>query len=472
MDTGTIGHNASDLNGELSWLEEIIDTRLRLTSGQKPRYRDIDRIKPPSLRRSKSAYAGFLSEHGLGSMERFLLILTMAPHIRPDVLDSFYGRMRGEGDTSRWTANRTGTEGQSPDNDTDRAETPANAPAAVRHHSGFLPTGETAMFLYAGDDLEKRFHLLKVFERSHPLTRDRILWLDDVPPGEPMLQGRLRISDSTLQLFTTGEATKPIFDPDFLMAPLSTPFGPDDLVHAGQMHHPLGQIEAFLQNRESLTNRWQEGKHHRPGLKVLFYGPSGTGKTLAAALIGKKTGVDAFRIDLSAVVSKYIGETEKNLSRIFDRAENRDWILFFDEADALFGKRTSITDSHDRYSNMETNSASSLFLTLLEHYRGLAILSLDLDDTLVKSLHRHFQLAVHFPMPGVEERLQLWKEGFGKSVRLDRDVDLKHLAASHELSGGTIMNVIRFATLHALHRKSRKVGLADILEGIVHHKPD
>lgn len=468
MDTTTIRHNASDLNEELNWLAEIIDTRLRLSTGQKPRYRDIDRIKPPSLRRSKSAYAGFIAGHGLGPMERFLLILAIAPHIRPDMLDSFYGRMRDEVESTRGTASRTGPPEGSLENDAD----PADAPAAVRHHSGFIPTGETAVFLFAGDDLEKRFLLLKTFERSHPLTREQVLWLDDVQPGEPMLKGRLRISDAALRLFTTGEATKSVFDPDFLMAPLSTPFGPDDLVHAGQLHQPLGQIEAYLQNRESLTNQWQGGKHHHPGLKVLFYGPAGTGKTLAAALIGKKTGVDVYRIDLSAVTSKYIGETEKNLSRILERAENRNWILFFDEADALFGKRTSVADAHDRYSNADTSPASSLFLTLLENYRGLAILSLDLGDTPGKDLYRRFHLAVHFPMPGMEERLQLWKDGFGKSVRLDRHVDLKHLAATHELSGGTIMNVIRFATLHALHRKSRKVDLIDILEGIVHHKPD
>jgi len=469
MDTATITYNASDLDREMAWLAEVIDMRIRLKTGQKSRYRNATKIKPPSLRRSKSEYGRFVLEHGLEAPERFLLILAIAPHIRPDVLDAYFGWMRQE--------TYTGHDDAKPEKTADPAASgkPLTVPAAARHHQGFLPTGETAVFLFADDDVEKRLQLLKAFERSHPFTRQKVLRLEEPPPGQPTLSGQLLISEAALRLFTTGEILPPGFDPDFPATRMHSEMQWEDLVLAGQVQPSLGRIEAFLRNRDSLTSQWRQEKHHTAGLAVLFFGPSGTGKALAATLLGKKTGVDVYRVDLSAVVSKYIGETEKNLSRIFEKAEAREWILFFDEADALFGKRTAASDAHDRYSNQYSDTASaqaaSLLLSFMENFAGLAILSMDLHDKPADRLLRHFEQAVHFSMPGEEERLLLWKEGFGKGVRLDRSVDLKYLAATYELSGGTIMKVIRFANLNALRRNSRKVALDDILEGIVHHKP-
>jgi len=113
------------------------------------------------------------------------------------------------------------------------------------------------------------------------------------------------------------------------------------------------EIKAWIEHRQTLMRDWGLEKQIKPGFRSLFYGPPGTGKTFTASLLGKSTGLDVYRIDLSLVVSKYIGETEKNLSTVFDQAERNDWILFFDEADALFGKRTQVSSSHDRYANQE-----------------------------------------------------------------------------------------------------------------------
>jgi len=461
MDAISIRMSAADLDAEMNWLARIIDMRIRLEEGLKTRHHDAAKFKPPSLERSKSGYGRFVTEHGLSDPERFLLILAVTPHIRPGLLDVFAGWMRGKADKTSMHA------GKLPDG-TD----PSPIRTAVREHSGFIPTGETALFLYAGDDLEKRLIMLEAFNRNHIFSREQVLRLDEPPPGEPMLMAKLRLSDSALRLFTTGEEQQPGFDPDFPAVPLSTDLSREDLIHSGHLRQPLGQIEAYLKNRETLDSQWREEKHHRPGLNVLFYGPAGTGKTLAASLLSKFSGVYAYRIDLSAVISKYIGETEKNLSRIFEKAENREIILFFDEADALFGKRTEVRDSHDRYANLQTFHALSLFLSYLDQYPGLAILCVDDYYRPPPRLQRHFHISVHFSLPGVEERLQLWEKGFGKQTKRDRDVDLKHLAASFELSGGSIMNAIRFAILRALHRKSMKVALADILEGIAHHKDE
>ena len=128
-------------------------------------------------------------------------------------------------------------------------------------------------------------------------------------------------------------------------------------------------------------------KRVKPGYRALFHGPPGTGKTLTATLLGKHTGRPVFRIDLSRVVSKYIGETEKNLSRLFDKAEHKDWILFFDEADALFGKRTEIRDAHDKYANQEV----AYLLQRIESYAGLVILATNQRGNIDEAFLRRFQ---------------------------------------------------------------------------------
>jgi len=127
--------------------------------------------------------------------------------------------------------------------------------------------------------------------------------------------------------------------------PLRTKMEWDELVLSDEVLRQIKKIESWVLHRNKLMEEWGVGRFLKPGYKTLFYGPPGTGKTLTAAMLGKKTGREVYRIDLSQVVSKYIGETEKNLASLFDRAENNDWILFFDEADALFGKRTNVKDS-------------------------------------------------------------------------------------------------------------------------------
>lgn len=136
-------------------------------------------------------------------------------------------------------------------------------------------------------------------------------------------------------------------------------------------------------------------KKIKPGYRCLFAGPGGTGKTLAAALLGKECNMDVYRIDLSMVISKYIGETEKNLAKLFDEAEYKDRILFFDEADALFGKRTEVKDSHDRFANLEV----SYLLQRLENYPGLVILATNLKSNMDEAFTRRFQSVIHFSAP-------------------------------------------------------------------------
>src|SRR5262249_21825494 len=144
------------------------------------------------------------------------------------------------------------------------------------------------------------------------------------------------------------------------------------------------------------------------GISALFAGESGTGKTLAAEIIAAELGLDLYRIDLSGVVSKYIGETEKNLRRVFDAAERGGTILCFDEADALFGKRSEVKDSHDRYANIEVN----YLLQRMEEYRGLAILTTNIKTALDEAFRRRIRFVIDFPFPGPDDRERMWRRAF------------------------------------------------------------
>src|SRR5690606_23710160 len=169
-----------------------------------------------------------------------------------------------------------------------------------------------------------------------------------------------------------------------------------------------------------------------------------------------------YRIDLSQVVSKYIGETEKNLEKVFRKAENKNWILFFDEADALFGKRSLVQNAHDKYANQEV----SYLLQRVEDFPGLIILASNFKSNIDQAFIRRFNAIIHFPMPNHLERHQLWKTSVPPKAELAEDVDLLALAGKYELSGSAILSVIHYASLQTIHRNSNRILSQDIQEGI------
>jgi SpoVK/Ycf46/Vps4 family AAA+-type ATPase len=173
------------------------------------------------------------------------------------------------------------------------------------------------------------------------------------------------------------------------------------------------------------------------GINALFVGPSGTGKTMAAEIIANELGLELYKIDLSGVVSKYIGETEKNLDRIFTAAENANAILFFDEADALFGKRSEASDAHDRYANIEI----AYLLQQMEEYDGVAILATNLRRNLDESFVRRLAFTVHFPFPDEDHRRRIWERIWPREMPLADGLDLEFLANRFKLSGGSIKNI-------------------------------
>ena len=233
----------------------------------------------------------------------------------------------------------------------------------------------------------------------------------------------------------------------------------------------LREIVATVRGRPVVLDEWGVGAKlaSSAGVTILFSGPPGTGKTMAAEVIAIELGLDLYKIDLSTVVSKYIGETEKNLERIFNEAQTSNAILFFDEADAIFGKRSEVKDAHDRYANIEI----SYLLQRMEIYDGVAILATNLRANLDEAFTRRLQFSVHFPFPEEEYRLRIWQTLFPPDVPREPELDFGLLARRFKLAGGNIRNVIVSAAylaaddgdqvtmkhlLHGTRRELQKMG--------------
>lgn len=213
----------------------------------------------------------------------------------------------------------------------------------------------------------------------------------------------------------------------------------DNLVLPSQQQEQLRAICNQVKHRRLVYEEWGfEGKLSLgKGLSVLFAGPPGTGKTMAAEAIAHELQLDLYKIDLSQVVSKYIGETEKNLERIFTTAENANAILLFDEADAIFGKRSEVKDAHDRYANLEV----AYLLQKMEEYEGISILTSNLRQNMDDAFTRRIRFIVEFPFPEEAARLQIWQQIFPSEMPLAHDVNLKLLAQQFKITGGSIRNI-------------------------------
>ncbi|MET0250634.1 MAG: ATP-binding protein, partial [Novosphingobium sp.] len=326
----------------------------------------------------------------------------------------------------------------------------------------FAPTGETLAFILGGDSLEARLKVVLLLGPDGALARGDIVHVAPAAPEDDPMKAPLRLSPEALALLLFGEARGPAFSTQFPAQRIETPLEWHDLVLHPGTRSQVAEIEAWIAHGPTLMERWGMGRVLRPGYRSLFYGPPGTGKTMTAMLIGKATGRPVYRIDLSLVVSKYIGETEKNLARVFDGAQSRGWILFFDEADALFGKRGESKDAHDRYANQEV----SFLLQRVETFDGIAILASNLRDNIDQAFARRFESIIHFPVPRADERLVLWRQGIPAQATLAGDVDLEAIARDHVLTGGAIMNAVRFAALAALAEGGRPIARAHLVQAI------
>jgi AAA+ superfamily predicted ATPase len=428
--------NAPNLTTALAYLRSVIVGRLKVYFEQAT---EVE-VNGTAYFEDDSSFTQFIQTHKPNFEEYLIWLIALAPHLQPQFFNKIIAEFLPEGGDLPEFGGMKGTS-----------------------HRGILPTGETAQFILAGDDLAKRIDIQTLLSNDHWFAQKHILWLEATREGEPVMSGRLLLEPEIIEQLTTGKVSKPRFSMDFPAEYIETNMEWDDLVLHPTTLRQIQEIENWITHNDTLLHDWGLKKKLKPGYRALFYGPPGTGKTLTATLLGKQTSKDVFRIDLSRVVSKYIGETEKNLSRLFDRAENKNWILFFDEADALFGKRTDIRDAHDKYANQEV----AYLLQRVESYNGLVILATNQRGNIDDAFVRRFQTIIHFPIPRAEERYVIWSNTFPAQIEIAEDIDWRHVAARYELTGANILNVVHYCSVEALADQSCRLDLKRLESGIL-----
>lgn len=425
------------MNELLTFLETVIRNRLETEFGLE--------INTPAAEWKQEVYEAelplmkFVLQHELDQENVTWLLLALAPHVKPQLLTSIISEYFPNG-----------------------GEFPEFGGVKAKNHRGIIPTGETGLFIIAGQSAEDRIKAKYRIDSNNVLFSKGILNIEEVPSGEPKMSGRLVIDEEYVDFLTTGEIVKPKMSGSFPAQLIETTLDWSDLILQEKTLKQIQEIQTWLQHSETLMNTWGMKNIFKPGYRVMFYGPPGTGKTLTTGLLGKYTGRDVYRIDLSMVVSKYIGETEKNLSLLFDKAANKDWILFFDEADAIFGKRTSVRDAHDKYANQEV----SYLLQRIEAHPGLVILASNFKSNIDAAFTRRFQTIIEFEAPSFEERLKLWKNNLPKEINLAPEVNLSEIAKRYSITGANIVNIVQYACLRTLEGGFQEIQLDHMTAGI------
>ncbi len=408
--------NAITFKKEMAWVSDKIDQRLNFFFKKADLEQNV--ILPPDITKDKSIYSDYISNFCKEEGERFIIAMALASNFMPELFDRFLIKNKAIG------KNFTEFGG------------------SVSDKSGniFIPTLRTVAFILFGDHIENYFNLQFYFEDKHFFKTQNIVLLNQ--GQNPFLDAKLYLGQEFLQKVTNGNEYKPNYSSNFPANLITTDLDWSDLVLESHIFDEMEIVNTWLKNKHQIVENKLLSKKINKGFKCLFYGPPGTGKTLSATLLGKKNKLDVFRIDLSQVVSKYIGETEKNLASIFDIAENKNWILFFDEAESLFSKRTSVSDSKDKFANQET----AYLLQRVENYNGLIILATNLKPNIDLAFSRRLHSVIHYAIPNSLQRKKLWVNALHGIADIS-DSKIQKIAETYQISGGSIKNVIQFAWL-------------------------
>ena len=363
--------------------------------------------------------------------ESVILLMGLAPHVIPGFYDQLIKEIHPEG-----------------------GEFPEWGGVKDDAYRSMQPTGETVQHVLGGTNVNERIAVESLFSQEHWFYKEQVLYLESVREGMPFMSGKIILPPESLSLLIHGEITRPKFGPEFPAKELTTKMEWEHLVLGDATMKQLDHLKMWLNHHDVLRNNLGLDKFMNPGYRALFFGPSGTGKTLTVSLLGKQFQKPVFRIDLSQIVSKYVGETEKNLEKIFTRAENKDWILFFDEGDSIFGKRTTSRTAQDRFANQGV----SYLLQRIESFDGVVILASNFKNNIDQAFLRRFNTVVNFAKPNAKERLKLWKMALPQNLNIE-NVHLENVAEAYELTGAQIVNAMTSSCLQAVEDKSDNISM-------------
>ena len=376
-------------------------------------------------------YENFVREYNLNKEERLLLLLAIAQYIIPELFiklksdNNFYNLV--------------------PDLKTGQ----------------FHASGETFLKLVASTSLVNKITTQHYLGAEHLFYTKGVISLGQVETGVSENFGTLIINPTYKDLFMFNEFRIPRFSAEFPANLLETTMNWDDLVLNPHLKTRLAEMRDSLGNKPKLQADPRLAKHAKKGYHCVFQGPSGTGKTLAAKLLGKYLNRKAFGVDLSMIISKYIGDTSKHLASLFNMAEDKGWILFFDEGDVLFGKRAD-TAKNDDSGTRNSNEVVAFLLQRIEAYKGLVIISTNLYKNMDAAFARRFELTLNFDILEKPLAVQFWQDNMPQNATLDKRLDLYKLVSDYPLTQAQIVSVIGRAWLMALNRNEELLKIDDL----------
>ena len=417
----------SYVNLSNNWLSNLIDIRIKELKGNETENHAPS--IPQEVLDSANPIKAFLNETGGGIADFTLLALSLCSKIYEKYLKVLIPLQETEPDIG-------GT--------------------VRRINNEFIPTVKTVAFLLGdSDEFDYSDNYDNILQSR--LLKEEIVELIKPDEQADIKNHIIRLNDKYLRYITKGMKPEIGLTPDFPAQLLKTGKTFDELILKETSKQQLDDILIYARHHRDFFSR--EGNSSKKGFIGLFWGSPGTGKSLTASVIGNSLGIEVYRVDLSRIVSKYIGETEKNLERVFQRFDNKNCILFFDEADALFGKRSDVKEAKDRYANQEV----SYLLQRIEAFSGLVILASNLKENIDAAFKRRILSYVHFPRPEYEERLKLWKIHLPKGFEFESKSLLNTIAKKYSLTGSHIANIIKLSCLRAMDNNSNII-TAQIIE--------
>lgn len=426
--------NRAVINGEITWLCECIRYCIQYLLGHTAGEYILP--EPEEKVEKGTYYQNFIDECRLTKEERLVMLLALARRFNHEIIDTIKTYYKKKSDNFSSLGGKL-----------------------IPHNGLFIPTIKTALTVLGGPRLDNQLKYTHIFTNEGSLCKKEIIRDIYLEEGFLNYEEELAIGREAYTRITSGEDVHYEFSSSFPATELKTRLEWKDLVLSENTRTGLEELVAWLTHEEQLKSRYENLQHMAEGHKALFWGEPGTGKTLTAALLGKRFNKPVYRIDLSRLVSKYVGETEKNLETIFNHAANRNWILFFDEADGLFSSRTQVSTSNDRFANQET----SYLLQRIETCSNLIILATNLRYNIDSAFRRRFQTICHFPKPAEKERLVLWQGIMPDDLKFESTISIEEIAKNFDISGGHIANVVRYSAIMAMSNETEGIITEEIL---------